>query len=546
MRDSLRVNHFIRKGIKLSFTKKLAAVVSAAAIIVTGVVSAAPANAKSFDALVTDNIMASVKRTVDPTTHQATFFAGEQASFSYSATLKPSALAQITSSTPVVISSGFSVVSGPTPAFISSFGSSTATLNGTTDRGEMMTPATSFSKTYASTPTALNFNINANAALTAESVIAFNPTVTIGGVALTADDLNIGYTSASAYIGGMQMDGSNIPVTSVTARAVDSQLNFQAPRVCIDTTSLAVGDVLEGSFTVSDGTANVGNFNPMWSVRNAQGMMQGGMGSQSTWTVTDAALVSGNKAGITGNLIISAPVAGTTYTFTGFKVNKQGQTANLITSCGTTAATATTTATGTTVNVVINTTADAAVMYESYVCNLYASADTAHATVVKSGSAWLFGPNGPMANPTCEIPNVPAGTYTVALIGQSYMAGVGSEKFLDGTVTVSGSVTPAAKKAPKVPTVVTKLKIGKSATVVLHATKGTASKGANVDGLATVVSVAAASKAYCSVTKTVKSGKINGYAIKGLKAGKCSVVVTITGNATYNALTKTIVVTVSK
>jgi len=34
--------------------------------------------------------------------------------------------------------------------------------------------------------------------------------------------------------------------------------------------------------------------------------------------------------------------------------------------------------------------------------------------------------------------------------------------------------------------------------------------------------------------------------VKGLKAGKCSVVVTITGNDLYNALTKTVAVTVTK
>ena len=102
------------------------------------------------------------------------------------------------------------------------------------------------------------------------------------------------------------------------------------------------------------------------------------------------------------------------------------------------------------------------------------------------------------------------------------------------------------KKAPKAPTVATKLKIGKTLTVALHATKGTASKGANADGLPAVVTVAAASKAICSVAKVIKSKKITGYTVKGLKAGKCSVVVTITGSATFNALTKTTVVTVSK
>lgn len=112
------------------------------------------------------------------------------------------------------------------------------------------------------------------------------------------------------------------------------------------------------------------------------------------------------------------------------------------------------------------------------------------------------------------------------------------------TITIA-AVVPV-KKAPKAPTVATKLKIGKTITIALHATKGTATKGANADGLATVVTAAPASKAFCSVTKVIKSKKITGYTVKGLKAGKCSVVVTITGNATFNSLTKTTVVTVAK
>jgi hypothetical protein len=114
-------------------------------------------------------------------------------------------------------------------------------------------------------------------------------------------------------------------------------------------------------------------------------------------------------------------------------------------------------------------------------------------------------------------------------------------------ITIAAVTPPTpAKKTPRVPTVTTKLKIGKTISVVLHATKGTASKGANIDGLATVVSASSASKAYCSVAKVIKNKKITGYTVKGLKAGKCSVVVTITGSSTYNSLTKTVVVTVTK
>jgi hypothetical protein len=92
------------------------------------------------------------------------------------------------------------------------------------------------------------------------------------------------------------------------------------------------------------------------------------------------------------------------------------------------------------------------------------------------------------------------------------------------------------------------VKAKKSVTVKLHASKGTSAKGANSDGLATVVSVASSSKKICSVAKVVnkKTKKITGYTVKGLKAGKCSVVVTITGNSAFNSLKKTMVVTVKK
>jgi hypothetical protein len=60
------------------------------------------------------------------------------------------------------------------------------------------------------------------------------------------------------------------------------------------------------------------------------------------------------------------------------------------------------------------------------------------------------------------------------------------------------------------------------------------------------VAISSASKKYCSITKVIKSKKITGYSVKGLKAGKCSVVVTITGTSAFNSLTKTVSVTVSK
>ena len=137
------------------------------------------------------------------------------------------------------------------------------------------------------------------------------------------------------------------------------------------------------------------------------------------------------------------------------------------------------------------------------------------------------------------------GTLPSSKFGELFMKSCGP--ITSGLACSSTFGTPAvAKKTPKAATVATKVKIGKTFIVALHATRGTAAKGANADLLPTVVSVASSSKAFCSATKIVKSGKITGYTIKGLKAGKCSVVVTITGSSTFNASTKTTVVTVSK
>jgi hypothetical protein len=104
------------------------------------------------------------------------------------------------------------------------------------------------------------------------------------------------------------------------------------------------------------------------------------------------------------------------------------------------------------------------------------------------------------------------------------------------------------KKAPRVPTIATKVKAGKTFSIALHATKGTAKTAANLDGLVTKVVLASSSKGYCSITPVIKSKKIAGYTVKGLKvnATKCAVTITITGNATFNTLTKTVKVNVTK
>jgi hypothetical protein len=179
-------------------------------------------------------------------------------------------------------------------------------------------------------------------------------------------------------------------------------------------------------------------------------------------------------------------------------------------------------------SVTVGSTVTVAATASSSLAVTYSSSDATKCTVTSAGVVTPVATSG-----TCTIAADQAGNDLFNAAPQKTLA-----------ITIA-AVAPA-KKAPKVPTVATKAKVGKTFTVALHATKGTAAKGANADGLATVVSVAPASKAVCSVTKVIKSKKITGYTVKGLKAGKCSVVVTITGSATFNALTKTVAVTVTK
>lgn len=139
-----------------------------------------------------------------------------------------------------------------------------------------------------------------------------------------------------------------------------------------------------------------------------------------------------------------------------------------------------------------------------------------------------------------------AGTYSVNVEATDAAGNKGS---LSVAVTVTGS-TPVVvkKKTPRVPTIATKVKAGKTFSISLNATKGTAKTAANLDGLVTKVVLASSSKGFCSITPVIKSKKIAGYTVKGLKvnATKCAVTITITGNALFNTLTKTVKVNVTK
>jgi hypothetical protein len=336
----------------------------------------------------------------------------------------------------------------------------------------------------------------------------------------------------------------------VLGRSIDSAIGFSTINACVNTTGLTAGDILEANFDVNDGTSQVGEKDYRWFVRNSQGMTQGPGGMDETFEVP--VISDGYKLTFGVDVQISPVVDGKTYTFADYKVVKQGSTTNLLTHCKDTLATGTLSVSGSAVTGTLDSTPDGGGggmpsmgSFDSYSCALYAIADTGFVTPVKTASAYLIGQFGPVTNPTCTIGNVASGTYKMGIRGISYY-GIGSETILSGSVTVGGSVTPPAKTNPKLPKVATKMNVGRSLTVALHATKGTSSKGANADGLPTVVSVTSASKAFCSVTKVVRNSKITGYTIKGLKAGKCSIVTTVTGNTTFNSLTSTTTVTVAK
>ena len=518
----------------MSISKRIAAIVSTA-VVVAGAFAAAPASAQTVSQNVNSTISVQVDRKIDANNHQVKFFAGEQISLDFNGTIqRDTALAHMVAGDKIVFNPTISVVNGTLSA--NGWANSTINVSGAPVANGNNSGALEY--TAASLPTSsISFNFNYSQTATTDVTLTFNPTVTLGTYTAVTNDFS--WSNANAGING-GFPGQ-ITTGSRVANAEDEMINLYADSVCVDTSSLVSGDTLE-----LQATATGGSVDATWQQVSTNGGMGGGMGGFAQGlTYNFTSVPSDKKLSVGAMMHVGTPAAGTTYSLSGIKVVKQGSTTDLITGCGDTLATAVTAIVDGVVTTTIDKTPDAASNYMMYVCALYAVADTAFATPVKATMGSMFGPTGPLPSPVCRFSSVPAGTYKVGVRGVGSMAGIVNEKIQDGTVTVGGSVTPA-KKAPKVPTVATKVKIGKTFSVALHATKGTASKGANADGLATTVTVASASKAFCSVTAVKKSGKITGYTVKGLKAGKCSVVLTITGDATYNSLTKTVAATVSK
>ena len=135
-------------------------------------------------------------------------------------------------------------------------------------------------------------------------------------------------------------------------------------------------------------------------------------------------------------------------------------------------------------------------------------------------------------------------TITVTQPGNATIAAAAPYVY---NLTITEKGIPGVKSAPNFPRIDAKLRIKGIFAINMHPTKGTATAGANEDGLITKVTAAAASKSICSVTPyKSKSKKVVLYLLKGLKAGKCTLTVAITGNTIYNSAKKNIVVTVSK
>lgn len=526
----------------MSISKKLAAVISAAGVVASMFAVATPASAETTVAALTRLAAPIVERKIDPVTKEVKYRAGDMIQLSWGGSFSgPALAANIQAGDKLVIDAGINVVSGTAPT------NPRSNANLSYQYGQTPGNSNTLETTFTDVPTSIYANINYNATAATDVTLTFNPTFTVDGYTFVEADFNNFNSNAST---GYFMPGSRTN-TPIVGRDIDERIIFDVSDACVNLTGLVEGDVLEASYDLTDGTSQVGNTTPSWSVRNSSGMSQGAWGEELTYTLP--AIQEGNTLVFGGMVNVSPVEEGKTYSFNGVKVVKQGTTENLLTHCKETKATGVLTVTGSTVTATLTTTADTTggMMgggFDLYACALYAVADTNFATVVKSGSASRYGMNGPVTNPACNIGNVPAGTYKMGIRGYSY-SGLASEKILDGTVTVTGGVTPPpAKKAPKVPTILTKVKAGKTFNIALHSTKGTSKTAANLDGLVTKVALTAASKGYCSLTPIVKSKKITGYTVKGLKvhAAKCAVTLTITGNASFNSVTKTVKVNVTK
>jgi hypothetical protein len=408
---------------------KKSAVLSAAALL-TSLFTSAPANAETTDNALTRYTAAVVKRTIDPTSKEVKFLAGERISIELFANFETSALTdRITAGKTLVITPGVSVVAGSPLTNTSTY----LTMYGSKFSNNLET-------TFDSTPTSVGISLNFNASATTDVTIKFDPTFTVDSYSFGAADFSFSERSAST---GYFAQGSRINAP-VIAKAIDSSISFSTPTACIKMDGVSKDDVLEVSYDVNDGLAQAGSKNFNFRTRNAEGMPVGGFGDEESATYTVPDIPAQGSISFEGYFGFSPVVAGKTYTFASYKVVKQGTSANLLTHCSETNATGVPSVTGTTVTGTIDTTADRSGFmskFDVYSCILYSSTDTNFATPIMNSTAYAMG-GGP-TSPTCVSRNVPAGTYKMGIRGFSFN-GIGSEKILPGTITVGG--TPAVVK----------------------------------------------------------------------------------------------------
>jgi hypothetical protein len=181
-------------------------------------------------------------------------------------------------------------------------------------------------------------------------------------------------------------------------------------------------------------------------------------------------------------------------------------------------------------SVTVGSTATVAATASSNLAVTYGTTDSSICTVSASGVVTPVATTG-----NCVVTANQAGNGTYSAAAQK-------------TLTLAITAVQPAKSAPAAPTVATKVKAGKIVTIALSATGGSATAGANSNGLATTVVLASGAKGFCSVTSVKKGGKVTGYAVKGLKvnATKCAVTINIAGNNLFNSLTKTVKINVTK
>jgi len=513
------------------FTKKLALIGVAAATLVGMIGLAAPAQADTPASAWVGFDTASMQRSA--TAGVVNGYAGEALNVSVSLMYSMAGLSGVATGDVITVNPNITVDSAKASL-------STPSIMMTPQIGGSVISAASPWTTTGTLQT-LSVNVFAYVRITANTSVTVLPTVTYthGGTTTTLTP------SSSPSVTTTVMGSTSR--NSVTASADDSNVMFSSAPLCISTTGLTTGDVLESQLTT-----NTGSFSNMTSWFSSNG----NVGPGGTYTLP--ALPSGEKVKVTPRVSLSSATSGTTYSLTSLKVVKQGETTDRLTECGaiSTPSTVALNSAGTGVTATVDMTA-AGSNYTNIGCAAYLTSDTTHSTPIGYGVGGKTSPSA--TSGVCGINNLADGTYSVGIrvwgfLGASYP--MTSETFSTNTITKGTAVvTPApttpAKADPTKPSIGSSVKVGKTFKIALKTTGGTKTTGANAQGLVTKVTVASASKAYCSVTPIVDKKKmITGYTVKGLKksagAKTCTLTLAITGNSSYNTVSQAFTVTVKK